>query len=61
MGPQNFMNYGLQMLMGHNLWIINGSTNLYELLALSINGSANFYELWVPNMPKLLWIMNCKY
>ena len=41
MGPQTFMNYGLQMLMG---------LQTYELSAENINLSANFYELWAPNI-----------
>ena len=46
MGPQTFMNYGLQMLMvllTYKLWAenINGSANFYELWAANVNGSVN--------------------
>ena len=48
---QTFMNYGLQMLLGlqtYLLWWaanINGSANFYGLWAENITESANFYEL----------------
>ena len=46
MGPQTFMNYGLQMLVGLEFFTtcenINGSANYYDLWAANINGFINY-------------------